>query len=251
MAPEKTDGPDLQTACLGLVAAIRQKISSKQEMEILGKKFVLLPEVFDPSFTPGPSSFNAEECLKIIKHEADKAIGNQFNVLNIGAGAGHIAVLAALASENCLVWATDVNAAAVQNITENAALHGVADRVKIGIGDVFQVPEIQGQKFDLIFWVYPCTLAESSIAQSSGLERALLDPNYEGLRSYLSGAREFLKEAGKLLIVFSHVFGCSEEFHKVLKEHKWENEVRAKSAFPLPIAPMDVDFAVLELLNRA
>lgn len=251
MAPEKTDEPDLQAACLGLVAAIRQKTTSKQEIEILGKKFVLLPEVFDPSFTPGPSSFNAEECLKIVKHEAEKAKGNQFKVLNIGAGAGHIAVMAALAAENCRVWATDLNAAAVQNITENAALHGVADRVKIGAGDVFQVPEIQGQKFDLIFWVYPCTFGEASIAQSSGLERALLDPSYEGLRSYLSGAREFLKETGKILIVFSNVFGCSEEFHKVLKEHKWENEVRAKASFPLPVAPVDVDFSVMELLNRA
>lgn len=251
MAPEKEDGPDPQSACLGLIAAMRQKIASKQDVEILGKKFILLPEVFDPSFTPGPSAFNAEEVLKIIKNEADKASGNQFNVLNIGAGAGHIAVMAALSAKNCHVLATDLNAAAVQNITENAALHRVEDRVKVGTGTVFQVPEIQGQKFDLIFWVYPCTFGESFIAQSSGLERALLDPNYEGLRSYLSGARQFLKETGKMLIVFSHAFGRGDEFQKILKENKWETEVRAKAAFPLPIAPIDVDFSVLELLNRA
>lgn len=251
MAPEKSNGPDPQSACLGLIAAIRQKTTSKQEIEILGKKFVLLPEVFDPNFTPGPSHFNAEECLKVIKSEAGKASANQFNVLNVGAGAGHIAIMAALASEKCHVWATDINAAAVQNTIENAALHGISDRVKTGTGDVFKVPEIQGQKFDLIFWVYPCTLADGSIAKSNGLERALLDPNYEGLRSYLGGAREFLKESGKLFIVFSQVFGCSEEFDKVVKENKWETEIRAKGAFPLPVSPMDVDFSVLELLSRA
>lgn len=251
MAPEKSNGPDPQSACLGLIAAIRQKVTSKQEIEVLGKKFVLLPEVFDPNFTPGPSLFNAEECLKVIKSEGDKANANPFEVLNVGAGAGHIAVMAALASEKCHVWATDINAAAVQNTIENAALHGVSDRVKVGTGDVFKVPEIQGQKFDLIYWVYPCTFADESVAKSSGLERALLDPNYESLRKYLGGAREFLKESGKLFIVFSKGFGNSEEFHKVVKENKWETEVRATGAFALPISPMDVDFSVLELLNRA
>ena len=251
MAPEKSNRPDPQSACLGLIAAIRQKTTSKQEIEVLGKKFVLLPEVFDPNFTPGPSHFNAEECLKIIKSEAGKASVDPFKVLNVGAGVGHIAVLAALASEKCYVWATDINAAAVENASENAALHGVSDRVKTGTGNVFKVPEIQGQKFDLICWVYPCTQADESIAQSNGLERALLDPNYEGLRSYLSEAREFLKESGKLIIVFSHAFGNSEEFYKVVKENKWETEVRAKAAFPLPISPVDADFSVLELLNRA
>lgn len=67
-------------------------------------------------------------------------------VLEIGAGAGLAAILAARAG--CRVIATDVVAAAVRCVRENAVLNGVADRVDVRLGDAYD--PVRGLVFDLI-----------------------------------------------------------------------------------------------------
>ncbi len=67
-------------------------------------------------------------------------------VLEIGTGIGLAAVRAARAGAH--VIATDVVEAAVRCARENAVLNGVADRVDVRLGDVFE--PVRGLAFDLI-----------------------------------------------------------------------------------------------------
>jgi HemK-related putative methylase len=67
-------------------------------------------------------------------------------VLEIGAGIGLAAVLAARAG--CRVIATDVVPAAVECARANAVLNGVADKLEVRLGDCFE--PVHGQSFDLI-----------------------------------------------------------------------------------------------------
>jgi release factor glutamine methyltransferase len=67
-------------------------------------------------------------------------------VLEIGAGAGLAAVLAARAG--CRVVATDIVPDAVDCTRDNAVLNGVGDRVDVRLGDGYA--PVRGERFDLV-----------------------------------------------------------------------------------------------------
>jgi release factor glutamine methyltransferase len=63
-------------------------------------------------------------------------------VADVGTGAGVIGITIALAAPQVEVFATDINPAAVEMARENAARHGVADRMHVFEGDLLDpVPE--------------------------------------------------------------------------------------------------------------
>ena len=68
--------------------------------------------------------------------------GRAVRVADVGTGAGVIGVTIALAAPQVEVFATDINPAAVEIARENAARHGVADRVHVLEGNLLDpVPE--------------------------------------------------------------------------------------------------------------
>jgi release factor glutamine methyltransferase len=68
--------------------------------------------------------------------------GRPVSVADIGTGVGVIGVTIAVAAPQVEVFATDINAEAVELARENAARHGVADRVHVLEGDLLDpVPE--------------------------------------------------------------------------------------------------------------
>ncbi|HSL66215.1 MAG TPA: HemK family protein methyltransferase [Gaiellaceae bacterium] len=73
--------------------------------------------------------------------------GVPVRVADAGTGTGAIAVALAAAKPKAAVWATDVNRRAVALARENAARHGVADRVRVLHGDLLD--PVEGP-FDLV-----------------------------------------------------------------------------------------------------
>ncbi|MHC4668540.1 MAG: peptide chain release factor N(5)-glutamine methyltransferase [Planctomycetota bacterium] len=70
-------------------------------------------------------------------------------LLDLGTGSGCIAIACAVKLPDAAATATDVSEAALELAAQNAARHGVADRIRFLRGDLFEaVPD--GERFDLI-----------------------------------------------------------------------------------------------------
>ncbi|KAJ7386540.1 hypothetical protein OS493_008676 [Desmophyllum pertusum] len=109
------------------IARTRLRLAANRpQTSILGKDFLVYPEVYHPDTSFDITEYMNEEILKVIQEELrEKSEEKSFDFLEVGCGAGYIAIHTALASEKCHVWATDINETAVQNTIENAKLHGV------------------------------------------------------------------------------------------------------------------------------
>ncbi|NYH76818.1 release factor glutamine methyltransferase [Actinopolyspora biskrensis] len=114
-------------------------------------------------------------------------------VLDMGTGSGVNAVLAAsVASEVCAV---DVNPAAVRAARDNAELNGVAERVRVLNGDVFDA--VTGL-FDLIVFDPPFRW----FAARDATEAAITDPGYRTLTTFFTHVRRHLARKGRMLVFF-------------------------------------------------
>ena len=85
----------------------------------------------------------------------DALLNQQFapkTVLDLGAGAGTLAIAAAMSlSSSTDILATDIDADSVDVTLENARLNGVDGRMSIAQADGFQSPVFDGRSFDMIF----------------------------------------------------------------------------------------------------
>src|SRR3954454_24258073 len=105
--------------------ASRAKVREQTDIDVGGKEWTLLPDVFSPA-----DSKSSLAHLSLLHFP----VGGTF--LEIGSGIGLIAVQAALAGCRS-VHATDLNPAAVKNTELNAERFGVADRVTSVHSDLF------------------------------------------------------------------------------------------------------------------
>ena len=123
-------------------------------------------------------------------------------VLEIGTGGGAIAIACAMAFPNATLDAIDTSGDALALARENCAAHGVEDRVRLAVSDVYS--EVRG-RYDLIVSNPPYVDAETM---------ATLDPEYrheprvgleagaDGLacvRRILAGANRHLRSGGVLV----------------------------------------------------
>lgn len=158
-----------------------------------GRPFIVLENVFSPKHLPGCELF------------AEKLpISPGITVLEIGAGTGVIAVMAALRGARRVV-ATDINPAAVENIRRNASEHGLDDIVDVRCGSIYE-PLEANERFDLMFWNIPFLLVDTATPLSL-LQRSVADPGYESAREFLVGGRKHLTSQGRLLFGFSSTVG--------------------------------------------
>lgn len=154
---------------------------------LLGREWRLHPGVF-------PSTLTA--ATEVMASALPYPPGGSF--LEMGCGTGVIAVTAAL--RGCrTVTALDINAKAVANTEENAALHGVADRVRARRSDLFAAlgPE---DRFDLIFWNVPWTYVDPDYPLTTDLHSAVFDPGYQNQRRFIAEAGPHLTERGRLVL---------------------------------------------------
>lgn len=220
----------------GLLQEMRRlAMASNYKYSTLEREFVLYPEVFNPDICDEVSQYLNISYYKIGKEEfAKKHQQESVDFLEVGCGAGYTAVSLALLSENCHVWATDINQEAVKNAKANAKLHGVENRFHVVNANVFDHAEITGRKFDFIYWNHPWgghrTTAGTEIEP---MLYGIVDPGYLGLHSYLSGAGQHLKESGRLIVGFCFTYGSEEKFAEIAKETGWSFKTIDDSTFCL------------------
>ena len=119
-------------------------------------------------------------------------------LLEVGCGTGVISVTAALSGVDHVV-ALDIVPDAITNTLRNAARHGVDSQIDARLSDVYSALQ-SSEEFDVIFWNVPWTFVPSSFPMSTDLHRAVFDPEYDGQRQLVDGARNHLAPGGRLLI---------------------------------------------------
>ncbi|HEX2211814.1 MAG TPA: methyltransferase domain-containing protein [Longimicrobium sp.] len=193
------------------------------ETEVLGVPIVVLADVFSPRYIVG-----AEPFTRMLNFTPG------IDFLEIGPGTGAISVHAALAGARVL--AIDINPAAVANTQANIDRHGLAERMEVREGDVFE-PLRPGEAFDLIFWNVPFGYVEPGV-ELTPLRRSTLDPGYEATRRYVHQGRRHLKPGGRLVLGFSSVIGRLELVERIAAEAGLEARITAREEgpdeFPMP-----------------
>lgn len=91
-------------------------------------------------------------------------------LLDLGTGSGILAIAAAKLMPSLKIIATDIDPEAVSIAAENAAINGVAERIRAIAADGLEHPELNAARFDVIL---ANILAEPLIALAPGLGRAL------------------------------------------------------------------------------
>ncbi|EFL22248.1 methyltransferase domain protein [Streptomyces himastatinicus ATCC 53653] len=176
--------------------ASRAEVRQQTDIELSGKEWTLLPDVFSPAHSKSSLAH-----LSLLEFP----VGGTF--LEIGSGIGLIAVEAALAGCRA-VYATDLNPAAVKNTELNAERFGVADRVTAVHSDLFDALH-DAPAFDVVYWHSNNVWAPPELDLTAH-ELAYVDPGYEAHRRYFREARNHLAPGGRVLIALSSRAGRPE-----------------------------------------
>jgi release factor glutamine methyltransferase len=179
---------------IGRVLKESQGETEPYYITVLGKRFVVHPNVFSPKY------FN--DTAIYAKH-LPVTDGQEF--LEIGPGTGVISIIAAYRGVGKAV-AIDINPDAVANTQKNIELHRLVDKVEVRYGDLYDPLKPQ-EKFDSIFWNVPFGYVDKCEHALSILETAVYDPLYRNIRRFIVEGRKHLKPKGKLLIGFSPTLG--------------------------------------------
>lgn len=171
----------------GLVKAIKER----KVVKIQGISFEVFPGVFSPVYS-SDTDWYAGRIVPLIKNK---------NFLEIGAGTGIIACLAAINGASNVV-ATDINPDAIENIKQNSQIHSL--NLSVRMGSVFD-PLQDGEKFDLIFWNHPFYFAPKESIKNDILYASFVDEEYQYLKRFFSEGRKFLNENGSLLLGTSNI----------------------------------------------
>lgn len=160
--------------------------------EVCDTRFVIMPQVFSPLLFPSANIY-----YPVFPFQSEERF------LEIGCGAGYGAILASLHGAVEVV-ATDINPAAVSNTRLNVALHDIEDRVTVIESDLFA--QVDGH-FSTIYWNHPFITAPPDFQYDSIVERAIFDPGYEQLVTFLDIARSYLLPGGRVLLGLADVGG--------------------------------------------
>lgn len=135
--------------------------------------------------------------------------GGVAHVIDLCTGSGCVAVAIAKNYKDCQIVATDISEAALAVAATNVQKHGVADRVTLLAGDLFEpvVKELDGQEFDLITANPPyVSQAEYDVLDAKVRDyepvKALVagDDGLEIIKRVIGQATYFLKPGGCLLM---------------------------------------------------
>lgn len=202
-----------------------QRETFPYDVEIQGRPFAVFANVFSPKHLPGAGSF-----FRMLPPTAG------LSLLEVGTGVGAVAVLAALAGATRVV-ATDISADAVANARFNAERHGVADRVDVRLGDVYD-PLGPEERFDLIFWNMPFGFVEPD-RRLTPLQRSNLDPGYAAVRRYITEGPRHLTAGGLLTLGFSLFLGRLDLIEEIAAAAGLTVRI-AQSEEPVPERPYDL-----------
>lgn len=165
-----------------------RSIRSSHKIAFRGLRFHVPEDVYLPS----DDSLLLAESFKVRDGE---------EVLELGCGCGINAILAAVKASR--VVATDINPSAVAATLYNAELNGLAGRLEVRVGDLFD-PIGAGEQFDVILFNPPYlpVMAEEvkgclEVAWQGG------DDGRAVTGRFLDGVRNHLKKVGRIYLVQS------------------------------------------------
>ena len=170
---------------------------------VLGKEYIVHPNVFSPKYFKDAELFAGNFPIK--KGE---------EILEIGPGTGVISITAINKGAKKAIT-IDMNPSAVKNTQENIEKHNLEDKMEVRQGDVYDALR-PNEKFDTIFWNTPFGLIEEN--HISDLEKSVYDPGYKSTEKFIKGAKDHLKENGRLLIGFSSTLGKLDLIKRFSKE---------------------------------
>lgn len=158
----------------------------------LGQDFLVYPNTFQPF----------EDSVPLVENFI---INNGESVLDVGTGAGTIAIFAALKGAK-RVLAVDVNPNAVRSAKENVRRHNLEHIIEVRLSNVFSAVE-KGEKFDVVTGNLPFT----NETASKGVAQAVYDPFFNTNKDFLGGVSSYRKSKGR--VYFSQAnFGNLEVF---------------------------------------
>lgn len=165
----------------------------KYTISLLGKSFIIHPNVFSPKYF-SDTEFFAENL----------SIKNGEWFLEMGCGSGIISIFASLKGASKVI-SIDINPYAVKNTKKNIILHKLERKISVYEGDLYS-PLNKKEKFDTIFWNIPFMFTKKT-DEITHLEKAILNPNYESIKRFLKESKSHLLPNGKIIIGFSKTYG--------------------------------------------
>jgi release factor glutamine methyltransferase len=165
-------------------------------------------QVYEDVYEPAEDTFLIADSLAQIVKEGT-------TVLDVGTGCGILAIVAAKKAEK--VIATDVNPHAVKCARLNAKINGVAPKIYIRLGDLFQ-PVQKTESFDVIVFNAPY-LPSSQREQRTWLGRAWAGgpTGRQLIDRFIVEAPHYLKRNGRILLVQSSLANTDETLEKFRK----------------------------------
>jgi len=163
--------------------------------------FVVTPDVLIPR---PETELVVELTLEVAIMATTKA---PLKILDIGTGSGVIAIALAKELPAAEIWAVDVSAAALNIAEINAQRHGVAERIKLLDGDLFDPFTELGHRFDVIVSNPPYVLSKEIANLGREVRdwepKMALDGGPDGLDCYrqiIGGAHTYLAPEGRVLL---------------------------------------------------
>ena len=170
---------------------VLEGIARASEVHLLGLRLRTDPSVFHPLY------FSSS---RILAHDLLERSLRGLLVLDMGTGAGPIALAAARAGAR--VTACDVNPRAVAVSRQNSSLNGI--HVEVVESDLFT--GLSGRRFDIICFNVPFFADDPS----THLEAAFnAGRNLETLRRFARGSVEHLQPNGRVAIILSEDCDCN------------------------------------------
>lgn len=119
-------------------------------VEFFKLKFIVTPDVLIPR---PETELLVEETLRSIKYYLSAIKSPEILVLDIGTGAGNIAISIAKNTSNVKIVATDVSTSALKVAKQNARIHGVKDRIQFLKSNLLQNPLILNTQYSILLIV--------------------------------------------------------------------------------------------------
>jgi release factor glutamine methyltransferase len=174
-------------------------------------------EVFDEVYQPAEDTFLAADALTQIVKRGDK-------VLDVGTGCGILAIVAARKAGS--VVATDLNPHAIKCARLNARNNGVAGRVEVRRGDLFQTLR-KTEKFDVIVFNAPYLPTSE---KTTWIERAWAGgpTGRELIDRFIVEVRRYLRTNGEVLLIQSSLANIDETL-AMFRELSFDTWIRAEN----------------------
>jgi release factor glutamine methyltransferase len=183
--------------------------------DFFGREFRVTPDVLIPR---PETELLVEAALEVIAGDEAPVI------CDVGTGSGCIAVTLLCERTDARAVAVDVSEAALEVAAENAARHGVSEKIVFEVSDCFGA--LGPREFDLVVSNPPYVSADAL----AGLQREVRDhepsialsPGADGLsviRRLLHDAPGFLKESGHLIMEIG--FDQGERVQEIIDPNIW------------------------------